>query len=53
MSYDKENRLSNHLQGGTSTTYTYSGDGLKRVENVAGSVTTLVWDGSDYLQGRA
>jgi YD repeat-containing protein len=53
MVYDKENRLQRHEQGGTTTTYTYSGDGLKRSENVAGTVTTLIWDGSDYLQGRA
>lgn len=27
-------------------------DSLKRVEKSGSSVTTLVWDGSDYLQGR-
>ena len=53
MTNHKENRLSKHENGGTVTTYTYAGDGLKRSEVVAGAVTTLVWDGSDYLQGRS
>ena len=33
MSYDKENRLSVHLNGGV-TTYSYSGGGKKRTEAV-------------------
>ena len=53
LTYDKENRLSRHENGGTVSTYSYDGDGLKRAEIVAGAVTTLVWDGSDYLQGRS
>ncbi|MBS1719860.1 MAG: hypothetical protein JST35_05380 [Armatimonadetes bacterium] len=32
-----------------ATTYTYSGDGLKRSEVADGVTTTLVWDGTDYL----
>ncbi len=41
--------------------YTYSGDGLKRSEitldqtaeeSLSVKITTLVWDGSEYLQGR-
>jgi YD repeat-containing protein len=57
MSYDIENRLVLHVQSGMSSasaaTYSYSGDGLKRLELVAGSPTTLVWDGANYLQGRS
>jgi hypothetical protein len=34
-------------------TYTYSCDGLKRSEVSSGGTTTLVWDGSEYLQGRS
>jgi hypothetical protein len=34
------------------STYAYDGDGLKRVEIVDGSATTLVWYGEDYRQGR-
>jgi len=34
------------------TTYLYDGDGMKKVEISGGTRTTLVWDGSDYLQGR-
>ena len=53
MSYDKENRLAVHQSGASVATYTYAGDGLKRLELVDGAATTLVWDGSDYLQGRS
>ncbi|MBL8068451.1 MAG: hypothetical protein JNM28_08375 [Armatimonadetes bacterium] len=52
MSYDKENRLVLDLDSGARTTYTYSGDGLKRSEATGSGVTTMVWDGSEYLQGR-
>ena len=33
----------------TIQTYTYDGDGQKRSENKNGTVTTIVWDGMDYL----
>ena len=46
-------RLPQHESGSSFATYTYSGDGLKRLERVDGAATTLVWDGSDYLQGRS
>ena len=49
MGWDKENRLVLHQQGGSIATYGYSGDNLKRTELVDGSLTTLVWDGSDHL----
>lgn len=36
-----------------ASTYTYDGDGLKRSsQEVTSGRTTLVWDGTDYLQGR-
>jgi hypothetical protein len=53
MSYYFENRLKRHESGASVATYLYSGDGLKRVEDVDGAYTTLVWDGQDYLQGRS
>ena len=52
MGYDKENRLTSHNDGGTRTTYTYDGEGLKRTEITGAGTTTLVWDGSNYLQER-
>ena len=52
MVYDKENRLQRHENGGVVTTYLYSGDGKKRVEQVGAAVKTLIWDGEDYVQGR-
>jgi YD repeat-containing protein len=53
MSYDKENRLTVHQSGSSVATYAYDGFGLKRVEYVDGALTTLIWDGTDYLQGRS
>jgi len=53
MAYDFENRLVSYLAPGESVTYTYSADGLKRLELVNGVATTLVWDGTNYLQGRS
>ena len=53
MSYDKENRLKVHQSGSSTATYTCDGDGMKRLEPVDGVRTTLVWDGTDYLQGRS
>lgn len=60
MVYDKENLEIASRQGESVVSYTYSGDGLKRSEIVPDlssdppslSITTLVWDGSEYLQGR-
>jgi len=33
-------------------TYAYDSDGCKKVENVGGSLSTIIWDGTDYLQVR-
>jgi hypothetical protein len=53
MVYDKENRMVVHNLNGTLTTSTYSADGLKRAEITSAGTTTLVWDGTDYLQERS
>ena len=53
MGYDKENRLQRYEDGEKIATYLYDGDGLKRVELVNGVRTTIVWDGTDYLQIRS
>ncbi len=50
MTYDFENRLTNRQNLASVATYAYSGDNLKRTELVEGVMTTLVWDGSDYLK---
>ena len=49
--YDDENRMTKITHpDGTFSTYTYSGDGLRRtIHEPGGSVRTMVWDGSDYL----
>ena len=53
MSYDFENRLREHVQGSSFTTYTYDGNSLKRSEHTSpAGKTTLVWDGMTYLQER-
>jgi hypothetical protein len=49
MAYDVENRMNTHVEGGVRTTYTYDGDGLKRSERAGAGVTTLLWDGRNYL----
>ena len=53
MNHDKENRMATYLASGSSVSYTYSGDGLKRTEWNAGTPTTLVWDGQDYMEERS
>ena len=47
--YDKENRMVVHHELATRTTFTYDGDGLKRSERSGASITTLLWDGREYL----
>ena len=49
MSYDKENRMATFAEDATLNTYTYDSDGFKKVENVGGSLSTIIWDGTDYL----
>jgi YD repeat-containing protein len=54
-SYDGETRLVGvDYSSGAPSTYTYQGyDGLRRSAiEPGGSLTTMVWDGSDYLQTR-
>ena len=53
MAYGFENRLNVHQQTGSTPTYLYDPDKLKRIENMNGAVTTILWNGPDYLQGRA
>ena len=53
MAYDKEERLKQHEYGTTVTNCLYYNDNMKAVENVAGVLTTLIWDGTNYLQGRS
>ncbi len=43
LSYDKENRMATFAEDATLNTYTYDSDGLKKVENVGGSLSTIIW----------
>lgn len=52
VSYDKENRMQTHTLGEMVTSFTYHPDGLKFTEKAGASATTIVWDGSEYLQER-
>ena len=52
MVYDQENRMTVHQDGATLNTFTYEPNGMKHTEKLAAVTTTLVWNGSDYLQGR-
>jgi hypothetical protein len=49
MTYDKENRMKEFFEDAVAHTFSYDGDGYKRTENKNGTVTTIVWDGTDYL----
>lgn len=46
-------RLRRHMNDSSVVTYLYDGDGMKRVEQLDGARTTIVWDGQDYLQTRS
>ncbi len=51
--YDYENRMRTAIDpGGARSTIAYWADGMRRFLEVAGTRTTFVWDGSDYLQSR-
>jgi len=53
MLWDFENRMKQHQFGTTVTNFAYCwNDGLLRNQSVVGASTTVLWDGSDYLQGR-
>ncbi len=49
MNYDRENRMTVHKDGAVITTYSYAYDGLKRTEQSGSAITTLVWDGNNYV----
>jgi hypothetical protein len=53
--YDPENRLLFASSSSAVSSYTYQGyDGLRRSwQELGSSLTTTVWDGSDYLQERS
>ncbi|MBN9492899.1 RHS repeat-associated core domain-containing protein, partial [bacterium] len=44
FSWDYENRLTSATVGGTPTTYTYSGDGLRQSATTGGTTTDYTWD---------
>jgi hypothetical protein len=44
--------MATFAEDATLNTYTYDSDGFKKVENVGGSLSTIIWDGTDYLQVR-
>lgn len=54
--YDSENQLINvKTSAANISTYSYAGDtGLRRTkQEPGGALTTIVWDGDDYLQERS
>jgi hypothetical protein len=44
MSSDKENRMTTFAEDATLNTYTCDSDDFKKVENVGGSLSTIIWD---------
>jgi hypothetical protein len=53
MSYNKENRMLTSKAGAAITTYSYGTNQMKATEQSGATTTTLIWDGSEYLQGRS
>lgn len=53
MGYDNMLRLNYQIATSTYNTYTYDANDLKRYEISPTGTTTIVWDGSSYLQGRS
>jgi len=49
MTYDKENRMKEFFEDAVAHTFSYDGDGYKRTELKNGVLSTLIWDGTDYL----
>ena len=49
LSYDKENRMVVFYEGATLNTYTYDSGGFKKALNMGGSLSTIIWDGTDSL----
>lgn|GEM_PF-5925415 len=50
MTYDYENRLQMQVQPGNFvSSYVYDGSGLKRLEMEYNGLTTIIWDGPDYV----
>ena len=49
MTYDKENRMKAFFEDSVAHTFSYDGDGYKRTELQNGVLSTLIWDGTDYL----
>ena len=41
--------MSTFAEDATLNTYTYDSDGFKKALNVVGSLSTIIWDGTDYL----
>ncbi|ARU41494.1 hypothetical protein CCB80_10255 [Armatimonadetes bacterium Uphvl-Ar1] len=50
--YDQDNKMTAIVHPDmTRTTYTYGADGLRRLTlTPSGAVTTVIYDGSDYLK---
>ena len=44
--------MATFAEDATLNTYTYDSDGFKKVENVSGNLSTIIWDGTDYQQVR-
>ena len=50
IGYDNMLRLNYQI---ATATYTYDADDFKQYEDTSSGRTTIVWDGSNYLQGRS
>lgn len=53
MGYDNMLRLNYQIATSTYNTFTYDAGGLKRYEYSSSGITTLIWDGDDYLGAKS
>jgi hypothetical protein len=44
--------MAKFAEDATLNTSTYDSDGFKKALNGGGSLSTIIWDGTAYLQGR-
>jgi len=44
LAWDFENRMTSATVGGTATTYTYNGDGLRQSRSSGGTTSSYIWD---------
>jgi len=53
MGFDNMNRLNYQIAGSSLYTYIYDAENYKRYEESPTGITTLLWDGDNYLGSKS